>query len=114
EKTAEKEGSFKQQNFKFKSEVIGNNMKYGKERQVVSEGLNIIIRAESSKPKEKNKVKEYTEELKASLVQAIILRSSRKKTSTVFLTGAKVVQTKMDTTRRLNIPSSTSQKLDGR
>ncbi|CAG8752748.1 11844_t:CDS:1, partial [Gigaspora rosea] len=61
EKTAEKEGSFKQQDFKFKSEVIGNKIRHGKERQEVSGESNMIIRAESSKTKEKNKGKEYTE-----------------------------------------------------
>ncbi|RIB24175.1 hypothetical protein C2G38_2169258 [Gigaspora rosea] len=96
EKTIEKKESFKQQDLKFKSEVVENNMRYEKERQEVSRESNMIVRAESNKIKEKNKVKEYTEgdrkkkakiqlvekvenlcskyieELKASLVQEII------------------------------------------
>ncbi|CAG8569071.1 25229_t:CDS:2 [Gigaspora rosea] len=91
-----KKESFKQQDLKFKSEVVENNMRYEKERQEVSRESNMIVRAESNKIKEKNKVKEYTEgdrkkkakiqlvekvenlcskyieELKASLVQEII------------------------------------------
>ncbi|CAG8597838.1 15575_t:CDS:2, partial [Gigaspora rosea] len=87
EKTVEKEGSFKQQDLKFKSEVVENKMRYEKERQKVSGESNMIIRAKPSKTKEKNKAKQYTE-------------------------SAKVVQAKIGTTRRLDIPSSTDQKLD--
>ncbi|CAG8674455.1 518_t:CDS:2, partial [Gigaspora rosea] len=114
EKTAEKEGSFKQQDFKFRSGVVGNNIRHGKERQEVSGESNMIIRAESSRTKEKNKEKRYTEgerkkktkiylkgkveklcsryieELKASLVQEIISQIEQEE----------------------NLPHSTNQKLD--
>ncbi|CAG8699757.1 26286_t:CDS:2, partial [Gigaspora rosea] len=74
----------KQQDPKFKSEVVGNSIKYRKERQEVSGESNMIIRAKSSKTKEKNKEKEdYFSD-----------RAGRKP-STVLLTGAKVVQAKI-------------------
>ncbi|RIB13593.1 hypothetical protein C2G38_2197424 [Gigaspora rosea] len=150
EKTVEKEGSFKQQDLKFKSEVVENKMRYEKERQKVSGESNMIIRAKPSKTKEKNKAKQYTEsdrkkKTKIHLVEKIEKLCSKyieelkdrvnvdhfsydlrgitstknrfsnragRKPSTVFLTGAKVVQAKIGTTRRLDIPSSTDQKLD--
>ncbi|CAG8693282.1 12628_t:CDS:2, partial [Gigaspora rosea] len=93
-----------------------NNIRHRKERQEVSGESNMFIRAESSKTKEKNKEKEYTEgdrkkktkiylerkveklcsryieELKASLVQEIISQIEQKE----------------------NLLHSTKQKLDSR